>query len=84
MPTHDIDPAALIAALPFTFAGLAVVADRLWEDVDVTAITGAGVAIVGLALLAAIVVRQTSDPDDIGRSSPPDEDARLDATVALP
>ena len=66
MHTHDLDPVALIAGLLFTFTGLAVVADRIWEDVDVTAITGAGVALVGLALLAAIVVRQLGDPDDLG------------------
>jgi len=66
MHTHDIDPVALVAGLLFTFAGLAVVADRIWDDVDVTAITGAGVAVVGLALLAAIIVRQLTDPDDHG------------------
>lgn len=66
MHTHDIDPVALVAGLLFTFAGLAVVADRIWDDVDVTAITGAGVAVVGLALLAAIIVRQLTDPDDLG------------------
>jgi hypothetical protein len=67
MRRHPIDPVALVAGLLFTFTGLAVVADRLWDDVDITAITGVGVAVVGLAFLAVIVIRQlpTNDPDEL-------------------
>lgn len=57
MHTHPVDPVALVGGLLFTFAGLAVIADRIWDKVDVTVITGVGVAIVGLVLAAAIVVR---------------------------
>lgn len=64
MKTHPVDPVALVSGLLFTFAGLAVIADRLWDDVDVAAVTAAGVAIVGLALALLIVARAVTTGDD--------------------
>ena len=64
MQIHPVDPVALVAGLLFTFTGLAVIADRVWDGVDVTAITAAGVAVVGLLLAIVVVTRQLGGPDD--------------------
>ena len=66
MDSHELDPVALVVGLLFTFAGLAVLADRLWEDVDVTTITGVGVAVVGLVLAGAIIARYLTTNEDAG------------------
>ena len=57
MKPHTVDPVALVAGLLFTFAGLAVVADRAWDELDVATVTAASVAVVGLALAVVIVAR---------------------------
>lgn len=57
METHPIDPVALISGLLFGLAGLAIFADQQWDDVDVTAFTGAGVMVIALLLAGLVVVR---------------------------
>lgn len=57
METHPIDPVALISGLLFGLAGLAILADQQWDDVDVTAFTGAGVMVIALLLGGLVVVR---------------------------
>lgn len=57
METHPIDPVALISGLLFGLAGLAIFADQQWDDVDVTAFTGAGVMVIALLLGGLVVVR---------------------------
>ena len=57
MDTHPTDPTALIAGLFFGFAGLAILADQQWEEVDVTAFTAAGVMLIGLLLLGVVIAR---------------------------
>ena len=67
MDTHPIDPIALIAGLFFGLTGLAIIADRQWDDVDVTAFTAAGVMLIGLLLLGLVVarfVRSSTTPAD--------------------
>ena len=74
MQTHPVDPIALVAGLLFTFTGLAVIADRLWDGVDVTAVTAAGVAVVGLLLAVVVVVRQLDDRQPDEATEPSDAD----------
>ena len=57
MDTHPIDPVALIAGLFFGLAGLAILADQRWDDVDVTAFTAAGVMLMGLLLVGVVIMR---------------------------
>ncbi len=57
MDTHPVDPVALVAGLLFGLSGLAILANRQWDGIDVTAFTAAGVALVGLLLAGMIVVR---------------------------
>jgi hypothetical protein len=65
MDTHPFDPIALIAGLFFGLAGLALLADQQWDDLDVTAFTAAGVMVIGLVLAGMIVARFVlSDPTD--------------------
>jgi predicted transporter len=67
MNTHPIDPIALVSGLFFGLAGLAILADRQWEDVNVTAFTAAGVMLIGLLLLGLIVTRyvqSSTNPTD--------------------
>ena len=61
MDTHPIDPVALVAGLLFALSGAAIIAERNWDDVDVTALTAAGVAVAGIVLAAAIVSRYLRD-----------------------
>ena len=69
-----------------TVQASAVIADRIWDDVDVTVITAAGVAVVGLVLAGAIVARALADrgveptaghgtPVSPNLVGPPDDDA---------
>ena len=62
MVTHPTDPTALIAGLFFGFAGLAILADQQWEEVDVTAFTAAGVMLTGLLLLGLVIARFVRAP----------------------
>ena len=62
MDTHPTDPTALIAGLFFGFAGLAILADQQWEEVDVTAFTAAGVMLTGLLLLGLVIARSVRAP----------------------
>ena len=62
MVTHPTDPTALIAGLFFGFAGLAILADQEWEEVDVTAFTAAGVMLTGLLLLGLVIARSVRAP----------------------
>ena len=62
MDTHPTDPTALIAGLFFGFAGLAILADQQWEEVDVTAFTAAGVMLTGLLLLGLVIARFVRAP----------------------
>ena len=69
MDTHSTDPIALISGLFFGLAGLAILANQQWDDVDVTAFTAAGVMLIGLLLLGLVIARFVSDsvepdPDD--------------------
>lgn len=64
MKPHPVDPVALVAGLLFSFAGLAVVADRAWAELDVAIVTAAGVAVVGLVLAVLIVTRAVTSSDD--------------------
>jgi len=57
MNAHEIDPVALVFGLLFALSGVAVLTDRATEQVDVTALTGAGVAVVGVVLAVLLVVR---------------------------
>ncbi len=57
MKAHEIDPVALVFGLLFTLSGAAVLTDRADQRLDVTAITGVAIAIVGLALAVMLVVR---------------------------
>jgi len=57
MDSHPVDPVALIGGLLFGLAGLAILARQQWEDVDITALTAAGVTLTGLLLTAMIVYR---------------------------
>ncbi len=61
MKTHPLDPVALIFGLLLTLSGVAILADKQWEDLDVTALTAAVVAVVALALTAMIVYRFVRD-----------------------
>lgn len=58
MKSHRLDPTALIAGLLFALSGLAIVADQTWDDVDVAAIVGGGVAVLGVFLVVLLVTRQ--------------------------
>ena len=62
MDTHPTEPTALIAGLFFGFAGLAILADQQWEEVDVTAFTAAGVMLTGLLLLGLVIARSVRAP----------------------
>ena len=62
MNTHPIDPIALVSGLFFGLAGLAILAERQWEDVDVTAFTAAGVMLIGASLLSLIIFRYLRAP----------------------
>ena len=64
MKPHPVDPVALVAGLLFTFAGLAVIADRLWDELDVAVVTAAGVAVIGQALAVMIVARAILADED--------------------
>ena len=67
MDSHPVDPVALIGGLLFGLAGLAILARQQWEGIDVTALTAAGVMLVGLLLAGMIVyraVRAASEPDE--------------------
>ncbi len=68
MKLHPLDPVGLIAGLLFALSGLAIIADQQWGDVDVTAVTAAGVSAVGLLLVALIVHRYVREdpPADPG------------------
>lgn len=73
MDTHPIDPVALVSGLFFGLAGLAIFADRQWDDVDVTAFTAAGIMLIGLLLLGLVIVRfvqDTADPTDPANPGP--------------
>lgn len=61
MDSHPIDPVALVAGLLFSLSGAAIIAERNWDDVDVTALTAVGVALAGILLAAAIVSRYLRD-----------------------
>lgn len=85
MDKHSFDPIALIAGLFFGLAGIAMIADQQWDDLDVTAFTAAGVMVIGLVLAAMIVARyvlpdQTGpDTDTVGS----DSDRVAEAEVAI-
>ncbi|MEQ8842843.1 MAG: hypothetical protein RIB98_17825 [Acidimicrobiales bacterium] len=74
MDSHPIDPVALVTGLFFGLAGLAILAESQWDDIDVTAFTAAGVMLVGLALLGLVVARflqGAADPvDDAAHDDP--------------
>lgn len=68
MESHPIDPVALVSGLLLGLAGLAIFADRQWDDVDVTAFAGAGVMVIALLLGGVVIVRQvtgTAEPETI-------------------
>lgn len=74
MKLHPLDPVALIAGLLFALAGVAIIADRQWGDLDATAFTAAGVTLIGLLLVALIVhryVRQDAASAPAPDSPPP-------------
>lgn len=70
MDSHPLDPSALVFGLLFAIAGAAIFADRQWGDVDMTAFTAAGVAVVGLLLAGLVVARYLTEPnpDELGES----------------
>lgn len=73
MDTHPIDPVALISGLFFGLAGLAILADQQWDEVDVTAFTAAGVMLIGLLLLGLVIanfIRGSADPGPADRDTP--------------
>ncbi|MEM7140726.1 MAG: hypothetical protein AAF548_06790 [Actinomycetota bacterium] len=61
MESHPIDPIALVSGLLFGLAGLAIFAKSQWDDVDVTAFTGAGVMVVAVLLAGLVIVRYVQD-----------------------
>ena len=70
MKTHPVDPVALVAGLLFTLSGLVLLADEHWADLDVTAVSAAGLTAIGLILAIAVVVRVTRT----GEPEPPTAD----------
>ncbi len=58
MKPHRLDPTALIGGLLFALSGFAIVADQTWEDLDVAAVVGAGVGVLGIFLIVLLVARQ--------------------------
>ena len=92
MKTHPVDPVALVAGLLFTLSGLVLLADEHWADLDVTALSAAGLTAIGLILAIAVIVRFTrpTDPEPVAaRMAPapppaaPDDPTPLDDTVEL-
>lgn len=75
MKTHPLDPVALIAGLFFLLSGVAMLADRQWDDLDVTALTAAVVAVVALALTGMIVYRFVRDVAESSHEPPGDAEA---------
>jgi len=75
MNAHTVDPIALIFGLLFALTGMAIITDEVFEQVDVTAITGLGIAIVGMLLVMTLVVQQirSSRPSDEATEQPSDE-----------
>jgi hypothetical protein len=78
MDTHPVDPVALVVGLLLGLSGLAILADRQWEDADVTALGAAAVMLVGLLLAGMIVVRLVAggreQDEPIGEGGPADEE----------
>ena len=57
-----------------TSAGLAIFAKAQWEDVDVTAFTGAGVMVIALMLAGLVIVRYVQgerEPEVVNVIAPP-------------
>ncbi len=69
MESHPIDPVALVAGLFFSLAGLAVLAESQWDDIDVTAFSAAGVMLIGLALLGLVITRFAQGTTDGGEDA---------------
>lgn len=82
MESHPVDPVALVGGLFLGLSGLAILADRQWDDVDVAAFTAAGVVLIGLLLAGLVVVRSlvpTMPPDpDPPIASPPTPEPSAD------
>ncbi len=57
MKAHETDPVALVFGLLFTLRGAAVLTDRATQRLDVTAITGVAVVVVGLILAVMMIIR---------------------------
>jgi hypothetical protein len=78
MDTHPVDPVALVVGLLVGLSGLAILADRQWEDADVTALSAAAVMLIGLLLAGMIVVRLvaggTEQDEPVDESGPADEE----------
>ncbi len=71
METHRLDPTALIAGLLFSLSGAAIIADQTWDNIDITAFVGAGVALLGIFLVVVLLARQLRDgsqPPESGMS----------------
>lgn len=77
MNRHPIDSTALIFGLLFGLAGVAILVDATFPDVNTTAVTGALVGVLGIAFVAVLVTRQVrgsastpafvpADPDESG------------------
>ncbi len=58
MKPHQLDITALIGGLLFALSGFAIVADQVWAELDVTAVVGAGVGVLGVFLIVLLITRQ--------------------------
>jgi len=78
MDTHPVDPVALVIGLLVGLSGLAILAERRWEEADVTALSAAVVMLIGLLLAGMIVARLvaggTEQDEPVGKSGPADEE----------